>query len=983
MRKLNQLGLGLFSFLALSILFFGSTDLMADPSIKDIQRYKPTEQNTTYSEIYWKVYFTEPINGKTIDYDDFKLTIVKGKFGGGEQIFDIWQDDKDGYEWIVGAQDVDSKNGTIRLDFVGYVENTKGVGTSKGYKFEKGETFIYGDGGEPEGVEVSQISRFSPSQQNISAQNVTWRVYFTAPIDSKTLTTDDFTLYKTGTATGTVASIDVVNTSTYSINLTDVSGIGNLRLDFTGTVTNLDNTDSKNKFTSGELYNLLTPISITSIKRSNPATQVYKGNSVTYSVTFNRNLNASTVSSSDFLLTAVSGQITGSITNVSGINNTYNVTVSGITKDVELRLDANGTFTDTYNITNNATYNSGETYIIDFTAPKLDLVHIESNNLNIQKAIPGNTVTVNFLANETVNILSAKIAGKSVSFSGGGGLTGKANYTFNKFDVVGPTTFEFVIVDLAGNTTTFTKTTDGSFVNFYIPTPEAIIIEQPTDVIACDGSLDQYLFVVAAPSDRHYKIVYRWWKDGQPISNWIEEFGQINFDTLRYSMSGVYKAEIFAFDPNYEGTETGDGDDDGEGGGVGNGEGDYSYEEARVSPIVFSEPANLYVLQHPSFLKDIPNVLTKLTNNISLTFTANYYGEHNMENPTYWTQIQWFKGGVALENNDRYEGVNASILTINDVQSTDFADDYRVRLVGDCDTVWSNKFSIGEEPNALITVQPIDVEGCVNTTVQLTVEAEATNQGASLSYQWMVDGTNIVDEAGKFSGAMSQNLNVTLNPALNYDGTEQFTCHVWPLGFPNNGVTSGPAMITWKAAPSITTDLSATYSAKENAALTLYITAVGDNLSYKWTKDGNDLSNNNDSLTIGSLTMADAGEYVVTVTNGCGEATSTTAVLTVTQGPIITGVDVQSGYGLHQNYPNPFSVNSAISWNSERSGNAVMTLSDMLGNRVATLFDGYVNAGELKEVRLNANTLNLSTGTYYVTFTMGDKVQTKQISVVR
>ncbi|PKL77247.1 MAG: hypothetical protein CVV25_14835, partial [Ignavibacteriae bacterium HGW-Ignavibacteriae-4] len=102
---------------------------------------------------------------------------------------------------------------------------------------------------------------------------------------------------------------------------------------------------------------------------------------------------------------------------------------------------------------------------------------------------------------------------------------------------------------------------------------EAIIIEQPNDVIECEGSLDQYLFVVAAPSQKQFKIAYRWLKDGRPISNWVADFGQLTFDTLRYRMSGVYNTELFAFDPNWTSA-------------YGN---PFNYDSARVSPIVSSD----------------------------------------------------------------------------------------------------------------------------------------------------------------------------------------------------------------------------------------------------------------------------------------------------------------------------------------------------------------------------------------------------------
>ena len=496
---------------------------------------------------------------------------------------------------------------------------------------------------------------------------------------------------------------------------------------------------------------------------------------------------------------------------------------------------------------------------------------------------------------------------------------------------------------------------------------EAIIIAQPQDVIECEGSLDQFLFVVAAPLDRQFKIAYRWFKDGKPVTNWVEDFGQITFDTLTYDLSGVYHTQLFAFDPNWTSN-------------YGN---PFSYDSARVSNIETSQSTNLYVLQDPEFMKDIPSVVTKVGNDLVFTFEANIYGEHNMEDPSYWTTVDWYKGDEELEDNDRFAGTNGSIMTIENVTAGDFADDYRVRLMSDCDTIWSNNFAIGEEPQAIVTVQPLDVEGCVDDVVQITVEADATILNTNLTYQWMVNGTPIMDEAGKFNGAMTANLNVTLNTDLNYDGTEAFTCNVWPTGFPDNGVMSDTAMITWKTAPVITMDLDPNYSAKEDEDATMYVAVTGENLTYTWTHDGNDLGIDNDTLMLTGLAIADAGEYIVTISNDCGEVSSITAVLEVTTGPTVTSVDAQVGLGLSQNYPNPFDVNSTITFNTVVSGNASLVMTDMLGNTVAPLFNGFVNKNNEQTIQLNVNELNLNTGTYFITLRMGERVETRQISVVR
>ncbi|MER3329031.1 MAG: hypothetical protein RIF34_05580, partial [Candidatus Kapaibacterium sp.] len=337
----------------------------------------------------------------------------------------------------------------------------------------------YGDKPTPE---VSYFSRVSPTTQNIYAQNVAWNVYFNQAIDAATLTTADFGLNKTGTANGSISSITTVNSSTYRVNITGVSGIGNLRLDFTGSVSNAAGDKSQYTYTYGPVFTIQPPIAITSITRFTPLVQQFKGTSVTYRVIFNRSLNASSVNTSDFQMAALSGQVSGAVTSVTGSGTTYYVTVSGISKDVELRLNANGSFTDTFVLTNTATFSTGETYIIDITAPVILSANIESSNANIRRAIPENTVAFKFNTNEVITITSAKINGKEVGHKGSGTTGGSAEYKYTLLDPEGPATFEFTIADQAGNVTTFNKTTDGSFVNFEIPIPEVVIIQQPNDI---------------------------------------------------------------------------------------------------------------------------------------------------------------------------------------------------------------------------------------------------------------------------------------------------------------------------------------------------------------------------------------------------------------------------------------------------------------------------------------------------------------------
>ena len=70
----------------------------------------------------------------------------------------------------------------------------------------------------------------------------------------------------------------------------------------------------------------------------------------------------------------------------------------------------------------------------------------------------------------------------------------------------------------------------------------------------------------------------------------------------------------------------------------------------------------------------------------------------------------------------------------------------------------------------------------------------------------------------------------------------------------------------------------------------------------------------------------------------------------------------QNGYALGQNYPNPFSSSSVITFTMAESGNAQIVISDVTGNIVATAANQYFNAGE-NTVSFDAT--NMASGTYF------------------
>jgi hypothetical protein len=97
--------------------------------------------------------------------------------------------------------------------------------------------------------------------------------------------------------------------------------------------------------------------------------------------------------------------------------------------------------------------------------------------------------------------------------------------------------------------------------------------------------------------------------------------------------------------------------------------------------------------------------------------------------------------------------------------------------------------------------------------------------------------------------------------------------------------------------------------------------------------------------------------------------------------PVIAGVekisnDVPSGYGLEQNYPNPFNPTTTIRFSVPHAVHVKLTITNMLGQQIASLVDEKVDAGS-HQVQFDAR--RFSSGVYFYTITTGDVVMTKKM----
>ncbi len=85
-------------------------------------------------------------------------------------------------------------------------------------------------------------------------------------------------------------------------------------------------------------------------------------------------------------------------------------------------------------------------------------------------------------------------------------------------------------------------------------------------------------------------------------------------------------------------------------------------------------------------------------------------------------------------------------------------------------------------------------------------------------------------------------------------------------------------------------------------------------------------------------------------------------------------------YSLEQNYPNPFNPTTKIEYSIPSQGFVNMTVYNSLGQKVATLVNQVVNAGQHS---INFNAANLSSGIYFYRIQAGNYVDVKKMNLLK
>ncbi|MBM2816537.1 MAG: Choice-of-anchor protein [Ignavibacteria bacterium] len=183
----------------------------------------------------------------------------------------------------------------------------------------------------------------------------------------------------------------------------------------------------------------------------------------------------------------------------------------------------------------------------------------------------------------------------------------------------------------------------------------------------------------------------------------------------------------------------------------------------------------------------------------------------------------------------------------------------------------SNNFTLPQE--VAITTQPQSQTGCTGNPVSFSVSAS----GTGLSYAWRKNGTNI-------SGAINATYTISsivAGDAGNYDCVVSGAC--------GNPVTSNAASLSIDISPNITQQPESVLACL-GETITLSVTAVGTELTYKWQKNGTDIPGAaSSSLILNNFSSDNVGSYTSIVSGKCNPSrTSQAAVLTLATQFLIT-----------------------------------------------------------------------------------------------
>ena len=297
----------------------------------------------------------------------------------------------------------------------------------------------------------------------------------------------------------------------------------------------------------------------------------------------------------------------------------------------------------------------------------------------------------------------------------------------------------------------------------------------------------------------------------------------------------------------------------------------------------------------------------------SVTFSVN--ASANMgASPTY----QWNLNGTPIGGSTSATLVNTSLANNDQVTLT-----MTSSLGGACLTqagATSSAVTSTVNSATAISSQPTAAAACLGGSQNFTVSATGTG---TLTYQWKKNGSNVTANATATTATLTLS-GIAAGDAADYTVDVTGTC---------GSVLSSSAALTINSATAISAQPSAVTQCAGTTA-NFSVTGSGQGtLTYQWRKDGSALNGEtNSTLAVTNIATINAGQYSVIVTGGCGNVTSSNALLTVNS---ITSISTQPAAstlcaGNTANFSVTASGTGALSYQWKRDGNNVGTNSSSL-----------------------------------------------------
>lgn len=365
---------------------------------------------------------------------------------------------------------------------------------------------------------------------------------------------------------------------------------------------------------------------------------------------------------------------------------------------------------------------------------------------------------------------------------------------------------------------------------------------------------------------------------------------------------------------------------------------------------VISNDIVVYIIEDTRITQQPKPVYTNLGSTARFNVEAHASGDA----PTFTPKYQWYKGDVAIQDNEKYVGTKSNVLYIRNVNNSDANADYWVKIIGLCGDATSNREKI-HIVNIAIQSISADTSVCEGDKVSLRVTPNSSL--STLDYTWYLNDIEITNS----------NSNTFEIAAIPTSRAGKYSVRITDR---NSGfyIISNPINVNVFTRPVITSQPNPVYAVHSSDVVELKVeVAPTFSVTYQWYYDGNPIPEAKSNIyTFPVFGESEKGTYYCKLTNACGETVTRTITVDLLNAKYASSVTdaTMNGYALSAPLPNPVANNSTIKYFVPEASNVKITLLDASGKAIATMLNELVSEGQ-HEVRFDAQSYNLSAGVYY------------------